>query len=412
MSLPSVTDFSQELDFECQVEKVSGFGLDTLAIRTGINTTHEGEHSEPIYATSSYVYKDSAQSAAVFSGKEQGNVYSRFTNPTVRLFEQRIAALEKAEAAIATASGMSAVMASCMALLKSGDHVIFSRDVFGSTIFLLKNFFEKFGVEVSYVDLTDYEQWQSQIKTNTKLLFCETPSNPMMHIADIEKLAAIAHQYNALLIVDNTFCTPILQQPLAMGADIVIHSTGKYIDGQGRCVGGVVLSSQEIVDKVIAFMRCAGPAMSPYNASHFIKGLETLSLRMQRHCSNAMQIAQWLESCPQVEQVIYTGLSSHPQHALACRQQRDHSGIVSFKIKGDQALAWKMIDSTKLISKTTNVGDAKTMVTHPASTTHCKWSEEDRARAGITDNLIRLTVGLENVEDLIADLKLGLQAIA
>jgi len=385
--------------------------LDTLAIRAGINRTAEGEHSEAIFATSSYVFANAAQAAARFSGDEQGNVYSRYTNPTVKIFEERMAALEGAEAAVATASGMAAILSTCMALLKAGDHVVCSRSVFGTTTVLFSKYMRKFGVEVDFVALTDINQWQDAIKANTRMLFVETPSNPLCEVVDIQVMANLAKTAGALLVVDNCFCTPILQQPLALGADLVVHSATKYLDGQGRCVGGAVVGRNELTDEVLGFLRSAGPTMSAFNAWVFLKGLETLRLRMEAHSDNALQLAQWLKQQQGVEKVYYAGLADHPGHELAARQQKAFGGVLSFTVKGGQAEAWRFIDATQVVSLTANLGDAKTTIVHPATTTHGRLSVEDKQQAGIADNLIRVAVGLEHIDDLKKDMQRGLGAL-
>ncbi|MGK0499130.1 MAG: O-succinylhomoserine sulfhydrylase [Oceanicoccus sp.] len=385
--------------------------IDTLAIRAGQTHTHEGEHSEPIFTTSSYVFSSAAQAAARFTGEDEGNVYSRYTNPTVRNFEQRIAAMEGGEAAVATSSGMAAILSTCMALLKSGDHVVCSRNVFGTTTNLFLKYLGKFGVEVSFVDLIDLQDWQAAINSNTKLLFCETPSNPVCEVADLSALSTLAKSHDCLLVVDNCFCTPALQKPLDFGADLVVHSATKYLDGQGRCVGGCVVGEQSLINEIIAFLRTCGPTMSPFNAWVFLKGLETLRLRMDAHSSNAMILAQWLERQEGIEQVFYTGLDSHPGKALASKQQRGYGGVLSFSVVGDQAAAWRFIDATLICSLTANLGDVKTTIVHPATTTHGRLSSEQRAEAKVTDNLIRVAVGLEDIDDLITDMRRGLAAL-
>ena len=388
------------------------YGLQTLAVRAGQVRTSELENAEPIFPTSSYVYASAAQAAARFSGEEPGNIYSRFTNPTVRTFEQRLAALEGAAACVGTASGMSAILATCLALLQSGDHIVSSRAIFGSTTMLFNNYLAKLGIETTYVNQTDYDAWQTAIKSNTKLLFVESPSNPTTEIADIKRLADIAHAKHCYLAVDNCFCTPALQQPFTLGADIVIHSATKYIDGQGRCLGGAVLGNEELVgEKVYGFLRTAGPSMSPFNAWVFLKGLETLKIRMLAHCANAMELAQWLQQHPAVTHVNYPGLESHPQHELAKTQQSGFGGVLSFEVRGGQKAAWSLIDSTQLLSITANLGDTKTTITHPATTTHGRLTPEQRADAGISDGLIRIAVGLEDIEDIQADLVAGLHAL-
>jgi O-succinylhomoserine sulfhydrylase len=386
------------------------WGFDTRAVRAGQHRTGEGEHSEPLFLTSSYVFPSAAEAAARFSGEKPGNIYSRFTNPTVRAFEERLASLEGGESCIATASGMVAILSTALALLKAGDHVVSSRNVFGPTVLLFNNYLGRFGVETTFVPLTDLAAWERAIRPNTKLLFIETPSNPLTEVADIAALAKLAHAKGALLVVDNCFCTPALQRPLALGADIVIHSATKYLDGQGRCVGGAVVGDRERVGKdVYGFMRTAGPSLSPFNAWVFLKGLETLNLRMKAHCASALEIARWLESQPAVKKVYYPGLASHPQHALAGKQQAAYGGIVAFEVKGGKAAAWKVVDGVKVFSITANLGDTKSTITHPATTTHGRLTPEQRAEAGIDDGLIRLSVGLEDVNDLKRDLAAGLK---
>ena len=381
------------------------WGFDTRAVRAGHRRTGEGEHSEAIFPTSSYVFASAAEAAARFSGAIPGNIYSRFTNPTVRTFEERLAALEGGERCVAFASGMSAILATAMGLLKAGDHVVASKAIFGTTTILFQNYLGRFGVDTTFVPLTDYAAWENAIRPNTRLLFIETPSNPLTEVADIPRLAALARDSKALLVVDNCFCTPALQLPLKLGADIVIHSATKYLDGQGRCVGGAVVGDAERVGKdVFGFLRTCGPSMSPFNAWVFLKGLETLGLRMKAHCANALELARWLEQQPRVKRVYYPGLASHPQHELAGRQQSGFGGIVSFELDGGKDAAWKLIDSTRLVSITANLGDTKTTITHPATTTHGRLTPEQRAEAGISDGLIRLSVGLEDVADLKRDL--------
>ncbi len=387
------------------------WGFDTRAIRAGQHRTSEGEHAEPIFPTSSYVFESAAAAAARFSGETPGNIYSRFTNPTVRTFEERLAMLEGGEKCVATASGMAAILSTCMALLKSGDHIVASRNIFGPTVLLFNNYLGRFGVETTYVSLTDYAAWEEAIKPNTRLLFLETPSNPLTEIADIARLAKLAQAKGCLLVVDNCFCTPALLRPLALGADIVIHSATKYLDGQGRCIGGAVVGNAELVGKeVYGFLRTAGPTLSPFNAWVFLKGLETLSLRMKAHSASAQLLAEWLEKQPSVQRVYYPGLASHPQHALAKKQQTGFGGVVSFELKGGKEAAWRLIDSTRLISITANLGDTKSTITHPASTTHGRLTPEQRAEAAISDGLIRISVGLEDVEDLKRDLSSGWRA--
>ncbi len=387
----------------------SRFGPETQAVRAGQHRTAEQEHSDPIFATSSYVFGSAAEAAARFSGKTPGNIYSRFTNPTVRAFEERLAALEGGERCIAMASGMAAIAAVGFGLLKAGDHVVCSRGVFGNTVLLFQNYFGKFGVATDFVGLTDYAAWEAAIRPNTRFLFLETPSNPLTEIADIRRLADLAHSKGCLLVVDNCFCTPALQKPLALGADIVVHSATKYLDGQGRCVGGAVVGPRELLDKEIyPFLRTGGPSMSPFNAWVFLKGLETLGLRMRAHTENAVQLAQWLKEQGWVARVHYPGLPDHPQHHLTKTQQCGGGGIISFEVRGGQEAAWRLIDATRLISITANLGDTKTTITHPASTTHGRLSPEDRAAAGISDGLVRVAVGLESQQDLREDLARGL----
>jgi O-succinylhomoserine sulfhydrylase len=385
------------------------WGFDTRAVRAGQHRTNEGENSEPIFATSSYVFKSAAEAAARFSGEKPGNIYSRFTNPTVRAFEERLAALEGGEKCVATGSGMAAILSTCLALLKSGDHIVSSRNIFGPTVLLFNNYLGKFGIETSYVSLSDYSAWEKAIKPNTRLLFVETPSNPLTEVADIARLAKLAHAKGCLLVVDNCFCTPALQLPLKLGADVVIHSATKYLDGQGRCVGGAVVGNKELVgEKVYGFMRTCGPSLSPFNAWVFLKGLETLSLRMQAHCASALELARWLEKQKRVQRVYYPGLASHPQHKLAKKQQSGFGGIVAFELKGGKDAAWKLIDSTRVLSITANLGDTKSTITHAATTTHGRLTPEQRQAAGISDGLIRISVGLEDVEDIKKDLARGL----
>ena len=385
------------------------YSLETQAIRAGHQRTHEDEHSLPIFATSSYVFKSAEEAALRFTGQKPGNIYSRFTNPTVRAFQERLALMEQGERCLAFASGMAAIMAVGMGLLKAGDHVVCSRGVFGNTVLMFQNYFGKFGVTSDFVDLTDTAAWAAAIKPNTRFLFLETPSNPLTEIADIAELANIAHQHDALLIVDNCFCTPVLQKPLTLGADIVIHSATKYIDGQGRCVGGAVVANEEIIEKSIyPYLRTGGATMSPFNAWIFLSGLETLAIRMKAHCDSAFELAKWLEKQPGVAKVHYPGLASHAQHELAKRQQTHFGGIVSFELEGGKDHAWRLIDTTEMVSITANLGDTKTTITHPASTTHGRLTPEVRAAAGIKDGLVRVSVGLENIEDIKRDLARGL----
>ncbi|NQY03002.1 MAG: O-succinylhomoserine sulfhydrylase [Halieaceae bacterium] len=386
-------------------------GPDTLAIRAGVSRTHEGEHAEPIFTTSSFVFDSAEDAAARFSGESQGNVYSRYTNPTVRGFEQRIAALEGAEQAVGTASGMSAILSTCMALLKSGDHVVCSRDVFGTTTGLFSNYLSRFGVEVSFVPLAQVDAWRDAVRDNTRMFFLETPSNPLCEVADLAALRTLADDVDCLLVVDNCFCTPALQLPLSLGADIVIHSATKYLDGQGRCVGGAVVGRHELMDQVVTFLRTCGPTMSAFNAWVFMKGLETLRLRMEAHSRSALDVAKWLSRQANVERVHYAGLESHPGHALARQQQRAFGGVLSFEVVGGQEQAWRCINATRLVSLTANLGDAKTTIVHPATTTHGRLSQAQRDDIGIRHSLIRVAVGLEDVDDIKRDLQLGLTAI-
>lgn len=383
--------------------------FDTLALRAGIHRSQFGEHSEAMYLTSSFVFDNAAQAAARFTGGAEGNVYSRFTNPTVSAFQERLAALEGAEACVATASGMSAILAMAMAVLKSGDHVVCSASVFGSTVQLLSNILGRFGVETSYVDGASIPAWEAALRRNTKLLFVETPSNPLTEIVDIAALAAVSKRAGTLLAVDNCFCTPALQRPLQLGADLVIHSATKYLDGQGRVLGGAVLGPRgPAMDGVYGFLRTAGPSLSPFNAWVLLKGLETLRIRMDAQSQSALELARWLELHPGVARVYYPGLPSHPQHALAQRQQRLGGAVVSFEVKGGRAEAWRVVDATRMISITANLGDTKTTITHPATTTHGRISAEARKAAGIGEGLLRVAVGLEALSDIEADLARGL----
>ena len=388
-------------------------GFASLAVRAGQVRTFEGEHAEAIFPTSSFVFQNAAQAAARFAEQEPGNIYSRFTNPTVRTFQDRLAALEGGESCIATSSGMAAILATCLSLLKSGDHIVSTSSIFGSTVSLFNNYLAKFGIGTTYVPLTDLTAWATAIRPQTRLLYLETPSNPLTELADIRALAELAHAHDCLLVVDNCFCTPALQRPLELGADLVIHSATKYLDGQGRCVGGAVVGDAQRVGKdVFVFLRTAGPTMSPFNAWVFLKGLETLPLRMPAHSANALHIARWLEEQAAVERVYYPGLPSHPQHQLAQSQQSGYGGIISFEVRGGRETAWQVIDATRLISITANLGDTKTTITHPATTTHGRLTPQERAAAGIHDNLIRISVGLEEVADIQADLERGLRRLA
>ena len=387
------------------------YHLETLSVRAGSESTEFGENSEAMFLNSSFRFKSAAQAAARFGGTEPGNIYSRFTNPTVTMFQNKLAALEGAEQCVATSSGMSAILACVMGLCSAGDHVVASRSIFGTSVQLFSNILKRWGLEVTFVSLTDIHAWQAAVTPKTKLFFIETPSNPLTEVGDIQALADVAHKAGAHLVVDNCFCTPAIQRPLVLGADIIIHSATKYIDGQGRCLGGAVLGSKTLMEPVYGFLRTAGVTMSAFNAWVFLKGLETLHVRMEAHAKRALELATWLESQPQVARVYYPGLASHPQHALAMKQQLSGGGIVSFEVKAkagqtEQEAAWALIDATQLISITANLGDAKSTITHPATTTHSRVSAEARAEAGIKDNLVRIAVGLEHVEDLKADLAL------
>lgn len=387
-------------------------GFATRAVRAGHLRTAENEQSEPIFPTSSFVFDSAEQAAARFSGEEQGNIYSRFTNPTVRTFEQRLAALEGGESCVATASGMSAILATFMGLCAAGDHIVSSRSIFGTTWVLFDKYLSKFGLQTDYVPLTDLAAWEQAIKPNTKALFLETPSNPLNEIADLAALSALAKQHGCLLIVDNCFCTPALQLPFNFGADIIIHSATKYIDGQGRCVGGAVVGDAQLVgEEVYGFLRTAGPTMSPFNAWTFLKGLETLDLRMRAHSAAALEIATWLDQHPKVSKVFYAGLPNHPQYALAAKQQSAFGGIIAFEIAGGRDSAWQVVNATQWISITANLGDTKSTITHPATTTHGRLTAEARAECGIADGLLRLSVGLESVADIQADLQRGLDLL-
>ena len=395
------------------IDDIPELGFASLAVRAGQQRTFEGEHAEPIFATSSFVFANAAEAAARFSGAVAGNIYSRFTNPTVRVFQERLAALEGGEACIATSSGMAAILATCMALLKSGDHIVSANSIFGSTISLFNNYLSKFGIATSYVPLSNLAAWEAAIRPETRLFYLETPSNPLMELADIRALVDLAHAHGCLLVVDNCFCTPALQQPFPLGADLVIHSATKYLDGQGRCVGGAVVGDRQRVGvDIYGFLRTDGPTLSPFNAWVFLKGLETLSLRMRAHSESALHLARWLEAQPAVERVYYPGLPSHPQHELAKRQQSGFGGIVSFELHGGREAAWALIDATQMISITANLGDAKTTITHPATTTHGRLTPQERETAGIREGLVRISVGLETVADIQRDLERGFQRIA
>ncbi len=384
------------------------YDIETLAVRAGTVRSQFNEHSEAMFLTSSFVFGSAAEAAARFKGEQPGPIYARFTNPTVSMMETRLAALEGAERCVAFASGMAAILATVMGLMKAGEHVVASRSIFGSTVQLFSNILGRFGIETTYVSPTDPAEWRAAVKPNTKLFFVESPSNPLTEVSDIRALAAIAHESGAWLAVDNCFCSPALQKPLELGADIVIHSATKYLDGQGRVLGGAVLGSQALMEGVYTFLRTAGPTLSAFNAWVILKGLETLSIRMDAHSRNALALAQWLEAQPAVARVLYPGLPSHPQHELAMAQQKTGGGIVAFELKGGQDAAWKLIDATRLLSITANLGDTKTTITHPATTTHSRMTPEQRAAAGIGDGLVRIAVGLESLADIQADLARGL----
>ena len=389
--------------------KMDNLEFDTLAIRAGHNRSNFQENSEAIFTTSSFVFKSAEEAAARFSGEDPGYFYSRVGNPTIECFQDRLAALEGGECCVATSSGMSAILATMLGVLKAGDHVVSSRSIFGTSTVLFQKNLEKFDIHFTYVDLSDLEAWEAAIQPNTRLLFAETPSNPITELVDIRALSEIAHKHNALLAIDNCFCTPALQRPLSLGADIVIHSATKYLDGQGRCLGGAVVGDKKVVGEDIhAVLRSGGVAMSPFNAWVFIKGLETLKIRMKAHCENALALATWLTQQNNVEKVYYPGLSDHPQHELAKAQQHGFGGIVSFVVKGGKDKAWNLINNTELFSITANLGDTKSTITHPASTTHGRLSEELREQTLISDGLLRLSVGLEDVKDLREDLARGL----
>lgn len=400
------------------------YGMQTIAVRAGHHRTDEGEHSEAIFTTSSYVYASAADAAAHFNGSKTGNVYSRHTNPSVRTFERRLAALENGERAVATASGMGAILTMCLAYLKAGDHLLAANQLFGSSTGLFNNYMTKFGVEVSYVNCFDNDAWAKAVQPNTKVIYCESPSNPLAQICDIGYLSELCKANGILLVVDNCFATPALQRPLDLGADVVIHSATKYLDGQGRVLGGALVGSDKLMQDAFTVVRSGGISMSPFNAWVFTKGLETLKLRMQAHCQNANQVAEFLANHPNVSTVHFSGLSDHPAHALATQQhhmQGGYGAIMGFEVKPQarsdagikdaKAAAWHVIDATQMLSITNNLGDAKTTITHPATTTHFRLSAEARAEAGVKDNLIRLSVGLEDVADIIKDLARGLDSL-
>ena len=387
----------------------------TKGVRAGQVRTEFQEHSEALFLTSSFVFKNAKQAAARFAGEDQGMVYTRYTNPTVTMFQERLAALEGGESCVGTASGMAAILTTALVHLRAGEHVVCSNAVFGATIQLFNNILSRFGIETTYVSPTKVEEWERAVRPNTKLFFLETPSNPLTEVSDIQALSKIAKRAKALLAVDNVFCTPALQRPLELGADLVIHSATKYLDGQGRVIAGAVVGPKALVgDPMTAFLRTAGPTLSPFNAWVVLKGMETLELRMLAQSAAALELARWLEAHPAVARVFYPGLESHPQHALAKRQQRAGGAVVSFEVRGDRqgsrAAAWRVIDSTRLMSVTANLGDVKTTIIHPASTTHGRISPEARAAAGISEGLIRVAVGLEALSDLKEDLERGLEA--
>ena len=382
--------------------------FNTKAIREGYRSTQEQEHSEAIFLTSSFAFESAEQAERRFSNEEPGNIYTRFTNPTVEAFEKKLASLENADACVATSSGMAAIFATIMSLLKSGDHIVASRNMFGTSIVLLNTIVSKFNIEISFVDLGKLDEWESSIKNNTKLFLLETPSNPLGEVVDLELLCNIAKPNNILVAVDNAILTPALQNPISLGADIVIHSATKYIDGQGRCLAGAVVGSKDIIEQVHTFVRATGPSLSAFNAWLVYKGLETLSLRMKAHCDNAMKLANWLELQKNIEKVYYLGLESHPSHELAKKQQYGFGAIVSFKVNGGKNEAFNVINKTKMLSITANLGDTKSTITHPASTTHGRLSDDEKIRSGIEDNLIRISVGLECIDDVIDDINRGL----
>ncbi|HSP57245.1 MAG TPA: O-succinylhomoserine sulfhydrylase [Halomonas sp.] len=389
----------------------AGWELETLAIRAGHQRTHEQEHGEPIFPTSSFVYGSAAEAARKFGGEEPGNIYSRFTNPTVRTFEQRLAAMEGGERCVATSSGMSAILSTALALLKAGDEIVASRSLFGSTVSLFDKYLGKLGITTRYVELSNLDAWEAAMTPATKLLFAETPSNPLSEIVDIAALAEIAHRHDALLAIDNCFLTPVLQKPLALGADLVIHSATKYLDGQGRAIGGAVVGRDKELEELFGVVRTCGPCMSPFNAWIFTKGLETLNLRMRAHCDNALVLARWLDQHPAVTKVHFSGLEDHPQHDLAARQQRGFGAVLGFEVKGRREASWSVIDATRMLSITGNLGDVKSTITHPGTTTHGRLSDDQKAIAGISENLIRVSVGLESLDDIRGDLARGLDAL-
>ena len=384
----------------------------TLAIRAGVDPSHHREHSEAIYTTSSFTFDTAEQAAEVFSGDEAGTVYSRYTNPSVRVFEERLAALEGGEDAVATASGMSAILALCLSVMRAGDHVVCSRDVFGSSLGLFANTLSRLDIQCSFVPLRDLDAWEQAIQPNTRLLFCETPSNPLSEIANLTALSDLAKAAGAVFAVDNCFCTPALQKPLAFGADVVIHSATKYLDGQGRVLGGALVGHKDLMEEARSFVRVCGPSMSPFNAWVFTKGLETLELRMRAHCENAQALATWLQEQTPISKIFYSGLDDHSDHSLASKQQSGFGGVLAFELTGGQDQAFRFINGTELMSLTANLGDVKTTITHPATTTHCRLSPEQKQSSGISSSLIRIAVGLEHIDDLIEDCSRGLRALS
>ena len=392
--------------------KTENARFSTLAIRAGFDPSHHREHSEAIYTTSSFTFDTAEQAAEVFSGDEAGNVYSRYTNPSVRVFEERLAALEGGEDAVATASGMSAILALCLSVMRSGDHVVCSRDVFGSSLGLFANTLSRLDIQCSFVSLRDLDAWEQAIQPNTRLLFCETPSNPLSEIANLSALSDLAKAGGAVFAVDNCFCTPALQKPMAFGADVVIHSATKYLDGQGRVLGGALVGRKDLMEEARSFVRVCGPSMSPFNAWIFTKGLETLELRMRAHCENAQALATWLQEQTPVTNIFYSGLADHSDHALASKQQSGFGGVLAFELAGGQEQAFRYINATELMSLTANLGDVKTTITHPATTTHCRLSAEQKQSSGISSSLIRIAVGLEHIDDLMEDCSRGLRALS
>ena len=385
----------------------SKYHSQTRAVRTHSESSPHGEHSEPVYLTSSFVFKDAQQAAARFRGDEEGNIYARFSNPNESTFSRRLAILEEGSYGIATNTGMSAILTMALAHLKSGDHVVCADCVFGTTIGLFRDLMAQFAIKTTFVPLSEAQEWRDAICSDTKILFCETPANPTAEIADLQVLADIAHENNALLVVDNCFCTPHLQKPLKFGADVVMHSATKFIDGQGRCLGGALITNQESLYKEqYSVVRTAGTGLNAFNSWVLAKSLETLSLRMQKHCDNALALALWLQEQPQVEQVNYSALPSHPQRELAKKQHPDGGGgVLSFQVKGDRKEAWTLINRCQLLSVTANLGDAKSTITHPATTTHWRMSAQERENAGISENMIRISVGLEHIDDIINDIR-------